>query len=1017
MNKTDPELSVIIPVFNVEQYISSCLDSVLSQSLSDIEIICIDDGSTDGSGSILSNYARHDSRIIVIEQENQGAGVARNAGIKESRGKYLVFMDPDDWYPNEKTLEVLLREIKKSGLYVCGGSLDFYDSEKRTIIPNKINKAIFKENKEVKFSNYQYDYFFQRYIYNADFLKSNNILFPDLIRYQDVIFFLRVMEKAKSFYSISEITYVYRGNNHSNTFFSREKVMSWLQGMNQALVISKKNHWYGIHYKTAKQLTYDNYLDSTFELRYSNDSEYNNLFNSTLEEINCNYLQKIDYHIDKYYVCYGIKYLGFVYDLLNNNTIVCKTVIDNFIKNEGVVEAVKAITYNCLGKSEDALQIADLLERKKNPRKIKTIGIFNETLNVGGVERCISLMIPTLQNMGYKIVLITETPKSNDKFPINANVKRIQLPGLDQNDRTQWVDRVDALINAIVENNIDAIYYNSYWKENIIFDMLTINKIAKRPIILHHHNVFSAMLARNNNFFYRASTYYSYADCLIVLSSVDQLYFRSKGIPSIYIPNPTNYLKQIKCERIPNKIIWVGRFVPNHKQPIEALKIINEIVKTHPNVILYMIGDGEQSVKNELTQYVGENNLTKNVIFTGFLKEMEKEYASASLMIMTSCIEGFPMVVAECKCQGLPLVSYDLPYVEMIRDSAGVVRVKQGDYKTAAVEVCKILDNEELHEKMSKCGINSLKNYSDEIIQDKWIQLIEAVETASYSSYMTLENYEDISTLVDTLIYHTTINRGQKKNLQKQMAMEISISNVYHWLLKKIVKKKVKKVGKYEEMICSGWYDIDNYKLSKDDLILNAGIGARIRHNLKLNNIEAKYHLPLDQFGDYDLESIIKMFYVGPDSLFENYEILEAGKTHFVVYDSINKMLSRNNFAVGEDFEIQRKKLIEQEIVVINNIKNVLSSVDSCSIIMCNRKNMDEITNFGKELEKIFNNLKINIYVIYNYPELSNNVLIRTSRDSTNLKVFSIAMNDQSADGWSGNTQNWNQLLRGLMKD
>lgn len=92
-----PKVSVIIPVYNVEKYLGECLDSVLGQTLRDIEVICVDDGSTDGSPAILSVYAAKDARVKILTQSNSGAGPARNAGLDAATGEYLFFCDPDDW--------------------------------------------------------------------------------------------------------------------------------------------------------------------------------------------------------------------------------------------------------------------------------------------------------------------------------------------------------------------------------------------------------------------------------------------------------------------------------------------------------------------------------------------------------------------------------------------------------------------------------------------------------------------------------------------------------------------------------------------------------------------------------------------------------------------------------------------------------------------------------------------------------------------------------------------------------
>ena len=92
-----PKISVIVPIFNVEKYLKECLESIINQTFKDIEIICINDGSTDNSLDILNQYAEKDNRIKVITQSNQGLSAARNTGIKYANGEYISFIDSDDY--------------------------------------------------------------------------------------------------------------------------------------------------------------------------------------------------------------------------------------------------------------------------------------------------------------------------------------------------------------------------------------------------------------------------------------------------------------------------------------------------------------------------------------------------------------------------------------------------------------------------------------------------------------------------------------------------------------------------------------------------------------------------------------------------------------------------------------------------------------------------------------------------------------------------------------------------------
>lgn len=112
-NTNPPKVSVIIPVFNIAEYLPQCLESLLQQTLGDFEIITVDDGSSDSSLDILMSYAKQDNRITVIAQNNNFAGVARNAGLTIASGKYVIFLDGDDFFENnllEKASSVLESE-------------------------------------------------------------------------------------------------------------------------------------------------------------------------------------------------------------------------------------------------------------------------------------------------------------------------------------------------------------------------------------------------------------------------------------------------------------------------------------------------------------------------------------------------------------------------------------------------------------------------------------------------------------------------------------------------------------------------------------------------------------------------------------------------------------------------------------------------------------------------------------------------------------------------------------------
>lgn len=128
MDERTPEVSIIIPTYNIEKYIGACLESVLSQTFQDFECICVNDGSTDGTLSILQSYAARDRRIRVIDQTNQGGSAARNVALNVARGRYISFLDNDDLY-HPQYLEILHHYAEKEGadIAVCNYGVFFGD--------------------------------------------------------------------------------------------------------------------------------------------------------------------------------------------------------------------------------------------------------------------------------------------------------------------------------------------------------------------------------------------------------------------------------------------------------------------------------------------------------------------------------------------------------------------------------------------------------------------------------------------------------------------------------------------------------------------------------------------------------------------------------------------------------------------------------------------------------------------------------------------------------------------------
>ncbi|WP_296893689.1 glycosyltransferase [uncultured Methanobrevibacter sp.] len=219
------KISVIIPVYNVENYLRECLDSITSQTVKDIEIICIDDGSTDNSPEILKEYQKKDSRIKIITKENGGQATARNLGIKEAQGEYIAFIDSDDFIESEM-LEKLYTKAKDDNLDIAMCKIATYNNQTGEIKDNvwyymlgifrDFEKEIFnhKDTKEFTCNIAVTPY---NKIYKTSLIKDNNILFPEGLIFEDEKFFYDTYLRAKRVSVIPEFLYYYRVNRKGST--------------------------------------------------------------------------------------------------------------------------------------------------------------------------------------------------------------------------------------------------------------------------------------------------------------------------------------------------------------------------------------------------------------------------------------------------------------------------------------------------------------------------------------------------------------------------------------------------------------------------------------------------------------------------------------------------------------------------------------------------------------------------------------------------------------------------------
>lgn len=231
-SENKPLVSVIIPVFNTALQLKRCLDSVLTQSLADFEVICINDGSTDNSLEVLQKYAQKDPRIRIFSQENKKQGAARNLGVQKAKGKYIFFLDSDDFLPTY-ALKTLVEIAQETGVPVVI-SEDYFVSSKKEVIPQTVNVQWWvKHNPLPNFlKKRKARSAVWNKLYRADVLKKYQ--FIEGIYWEDLPFIVVLMAKIKSCAYTRIPCYVYdnvRVNSDCRSACIPAKITSYLMGV------------------------------------------------------------------------------------------------------------------------------------------------------------------------------------------------------------------------------------------------------------------------------------------------------------------------------------------------------------------------------------------------------------------------------------------------------------------------------------------------------------------------------------------------------------------------------------------------------------------------------------------------------------------------------------------------------------------------------------------------------------------------------------------------------------------
>ncbi len=712
-------VSILIPAYNVEPYIDQCLESVMNQTLQEIEIIVVDDGSTDATLAHIEAAAKKDSRIRVIRHEvNLGTHMARKSAVLASGGEYIMFVDGDDWIEPDAA-EKLYIKMQKTGVDILqyGVFVENFGNNTKTDIEYMekyfrpyTGKTLTEPLISACFKKKIFTWNIWNKLYKGQMLRSvfseeREVYFK---KANDVFAIFFILLRSKTYLGIEERLYHYAyGRGISG---HREMSLELF-----SLHCQSARVWYAL----------DQYV-SGLERGMPDDGLPVEAARIAVDSIEGLFVseQIFNLHAKVQKKDQGSAYLAMESAWGMGGT--------------GFVKMLARYAWDKRAQIAEALTGADFLKFEGRP--IKTIGLYYYRFRNGGAQRVVtqlgSLLAELRDEEGkpkYRVVLISDEAPNEEDYPTSPLVIREQLPPFWQSTAINFAPRADKWQEIIAKHRIDAVF-NSQENLNLLWDLLSVKRAEGHPAFLVHVHSFWAIQYKWQDIRIKEWLQtYSLADGVVTLSEIDRQYWSRCNPRSVYIPNPC-FVKAKECRRSAygKHILWLAR-IANQKQPLEIPRIMREVCARDPEIVCHVVGADDVNLEKELRESIVAESLSRNVIMEGFHTDVTLWYESCSLFLMTSRWECFPLVLFEAASYGLPTVLYELPWLSYNELIDGAVTVPQLDAEAAAEAIVRLVNDPEEWQRRSDAIYDSAQRYEEMDITAYWIALIESLEQGTLS--------------------------------------------------------------------------------------------------------------------------------------------------------------------------------------------------------------------------------------------------------------------------------------------
>lgn len=759
--KKKPKISIIVPVYNVEQYLEECLHSLIQQTLIEIEIICVDDCSSDNSGNIIDSYAIKDPRIKPIHlKKNCGTSCARKNGVMQAQGSYIMFCDADDMYKSN-ACQRIWEEMSANPVDILQFGTDVRYGKTYTNLEKQNLKNVLKpyckqysgDLCKACFKDKNWSFTLWNKAYNSAVCKKAFLEIDDkyIVVAEDLYAFFYISFYASRYRGIDDKLYIY---NFGIGITNNER-FSLKQFQKQC---TRLDVVHGLNAFSEKKLG-------------QNQKEIIQGINNSI----------IDDAIYQWYYCLSISDAKEGYNLL--------------IEKLGISTVISNMAKQYWEKSEELLSRLTARDREiPIGKKAKNIGVYYHRMRNGGVEKVLSKLLFVWKELGYNIVLFTDEEATSDDYEVPENLPRIILPKYTNSQGERYKKRANYWESMIKKYEIDTMLYHSCTCCVLLWDVCLI-KGLRCNLVIETHSMFCGSMWYDIKFSSYLPRIYRMVDRVVSLSQVDVEFWKNYA-PTYFIPNPIDCIsrKNISNNYNSQNIIWVGRLA-EEKNPYAILEAFSIVHNELPSATLTIVGDNDDpSWMRGLQERANHLNIEQNVEFCGYELEIGEYYQMASIFAMTSLSESFSMVLAESKEYGLPAVMFELPNLELTRDNKGIIVVPQGDVLALADGIIKLLKDDSLRKQMGEEARESLENFMSFDIKKAWKNLLDTFGTS-----IDYNLNQNLTLMLDMLFEN--ISRGAKRLEVDTPNCEFTNANKYE----EILKRHEEVINRHNESINHQW--------------------------------------------------------------------------------------------------------------------------------------------------------------------------------------------------------------------